>query len=62
MVKLILEDWMWRCENCGNAMSLPGIAPDLKMLKDKNWKYCQFCGKRIDFKATEAWWKENGRY
>ena len=54
MVKLIFDDWSWRCENCKSMMALPGIVPDLQMLKDKGWKYCPVCGKKIDFKATEA--------
>ena len=52
MVKLIFDDWQWRCENCKSPMSLPGIAPDIETLKRKGWKYCPVCGKRIDYKAT----------
>ena len=54
MVKLIFDGWSWRCENCKSMMALPGIGPDLQMLKDKGWKYCPVCGKKIDFKAIEA--------
>ena len=54
MIKLIFDDWCWRCEKCNSMMALPGIVPTLEMLKEKGWKYCPVCGKKIDFKATEA--------
>ena len=54
MIKLIFDDWCWRCEKCNSMMALPGIVPSLEMLKEKGWKYCPVCGKKIDFKATEA--------
>ena len=54
MVKLIFDDWSWRCENCNGMMALPGIIASLEMLKDRGWKFCPYCGKKIDFKTTEA--------
>ena len=54
MIKLIFDDWLWRCENCKSMIALPGIVPTLEMLKEKGWKYCPVCGKKIDFKKTEA--------
>ena len=54
MIKLIFDDWCWRCEKCNSMMALPGIVPTLEMLKEKGWKYCPVCGKKIDFKETEA--------
>ena len=54
MVKLIFDDWMWRCENCHKPMSLPGIVPDLKTLIERGWKYCPYCGKKIDFKESRV--------
>ena len=54
MVKLIFDDWSWRCENCKSMMSLPGIVTSLEMLKARGWKYCPVCGERIDFEASEA--------
>lgn len=53
MVRLIFDDWSWRCENCNGMMALPGIVASLEMLKDKGWKFCPYCGKKINFKATE---------
>ena len=54
MVKLIFDDWSWKCENCKSMMALPGIVPSLEMLKEKGWKYCHVCGEKIDFNASEA--------
>lgn len=38
MVKLIFDDWSWRCENCKSMMALPGIVPSLEMLKERSSK------------------------
>ena len=54
MVKLIFDEWSWKCENCKSMMALPGIIPSLEMLKEKGWKYCPICGEKIDFNASEA--------
>ena len=53
MVKLIFDKWSWKCESCKGMMALPGIVPSLEMLKEKGWKHCPFCGKKIDFKGSE---------
>lgn len=54
MVKLIFDDWSWKCENCKSMIALPGIVPSLETLKERGWKYCPVCGKKIDFKSSEA--------
>lgn len=53
MVKLIFDDWSWRCENCNGMMALPGIIASLDMVEERGWKFCPYCGKKIDFKGTE---------
>ena len=53
MIKLWFDGWSWRCENCDKMLYLPGIIPDIKTIKETGWKFCPYCGKKIDFKATE---------
>lgn len=55
MTKLTF-DWervAWVCDKCWKSMTLPGIAPDLQMLIDHDWKYCPHCGEKIDYKASK---------
>ena len=51
--KLIFANWMWHCEYCHKPIALPGIVPDLKTLKERGWRYCPHCGKRIYFDNLE---------
>ena len=40
--------YVYRCKKCNQKMSLPGIAPDIKMLKEHGWRYCPGCGEEIE--------------
>lgn len=53
MIKLIFDGLQWRCENCKKPISFPGIIPSLEMLEEREWKYCPYCRRKIDFKATK---------
>lgn len=50
--RLLFIDYEWQCEFCMKPMSLPGIAPDLKMLIERKWMYCPYCGRKIDYENT----------
>lgn len=50
--RLIFLDYQWQCEFCMKPMSLPGIAPDLKTLIERKWRYCPYCGRVIDYQHT----------
>ncbi len=43
----------WMCEKCNGKMVLPGIAPDVKMLIQHEWKFCPHCGEQIDYTRTQ---------
>lgn len=56
MTSLVYDDslWMWKCENCNGKMSLPGIAPSVKMLVQSEWNYCPHCGEQIDYDKMQT--------
>lgn len=56
MTRLVFDDflWFWKCEKCNGRMTLPGIAPDVKMLIMEGWKYCPHCGEQIDYDKTQT--------
>ena len=60
MVKLLFDGWSWRCEKCNKMIALPGSIPDLETLEEKEWKYCPYCGKKIDYKATKDYERMTG--
>ena len=60
MTKLYFDGWAWRCENCDKMLFLPGIVPNIESMKNAKWRFCPCCGKKIDFKTTEAEWM-NGK-
>lgn len=50
MTELYLDKYYTlHCKKCDGGILLPGIVPNIPMLKEQGWKFCPHCGEEIEY-------------